>query len=102
MQVEVIWALPTAQHSRSIQVPEGCTVEAAVQLSGLRLAFPEIAQAAVAYGVFGQRIKAPESHVLKAGDRVEIYRSLAMDPKEIRRTRAERVKKEKAAAAKRG
>lgn len=96
--VEVVWALPDAQHCRSLQLPEGCTVRQAVQLSGLLTEFPAAAEAA-GFGIFGQRVKAPESHILKDGDRVEIYRPLLLDPKEIRRARAARAKAAKAARA---
>lgn len=98
INIEVIWALPDAQYRRYLQVPQGCTAQEAVQLSGLLQEFAGIASEGMGVGIFGQRIKVPASHILKEGDRVEIYRPLTMDPKEIRRARAARVKAKKTAA----
>ncbi len=59
--------------------------EAALQ-SGIERYFPGIDLARVELGVFGEFVD--DHHVLAAGDRVEIYRELLHDPKEIRRRRA--------------
>jgi putative ubiquitin-RnfH superfamily antitoxin RatB of RatAB toxin-antitoxin module len=65
---------------------EGTTVEAAIIASGLLARFPDISLSTNAVGIFGKVCEL--SQVLKAGDRVEIYRPLVHDPKEARRQRA--------------
>jgi len=61
-------------------------VEDAIRLSGMLRHFPEIDLALCKVGIFGSlsRLAAP----LRAGDRVEIYRGLIADPKEVRKQRA--------------
>lgn len=81
--VEVAFALPERQLVVSLTVPVGTHAEQAVHLSGILERFPEIDLARHRIGVFG-RLCAPE-RVLEAGDRVEIYRPLKADPKEVRR-----------------
>ncbi len=91
--VEVVYALPTQQHLLQVQVPEGTTARQLVALSGLMetLQAPHLAQAPL--GLFGEAfgtkgLPAAEAYCLQAGDRVEIYRPLVSDPKEVRRRRA--------------
>lgn len=86
IEVEVAFARPDQQKIVSLQVAAGTTVLQAVELSGLLQVFPEIDSAALRLGVFGKAV-APE-RVLCAHDRVEIYRPLLADPKEVRRRRA--------------
>lgn len=86
MQVEVAYALPHDQRLVVVDVEPGATVADAVAASGLVEAFPEIDARAGPFGVFGEHC-APE-RALEAGDRVEIYRPLAIDPGEARRLRA--------------
>ncbi len=67
-------------------VPEGATVLDAIRASGLLERFPEIDISSQAVGIWG---KARALDVLVgAGDRIEIYRPLLVDPKEARRLRA--------------
>lgn len=86
MRVEVVYALPHDQRLVAVDVPPGATVTEAVVASGLAEAFPEIDARAGPFGVFGEHC-GPD-RVLEAGDRVEIYRPLTMDPGEARRLRA--------------
>lgn len=86
MRVEVVYALPHDQRLVTVEVAAGATVADAVAASGLAEVCPGIDPAAGPFGVFGERC-GPE-RVLEAGDRVEIYRPLAMDPREARRRRA--------------
>lgn len=92
--VEVAYALPMKQQIFSFDVPDGTTVAEAAQLSGVTKAFPEVDLSAAKYGIFGKAAKADQ--VLKAGERVEIYRPLIADPKEARKKRAAKVKERKA------
>jgi uncharacterized protein len=87
IHVEVAYALPHEQALISLPVPEGATLEQAVRQSGLLEKYPEINLASAKVGIWN---KATElSAVLRDKDRVEIYRPLIADPKEVRRKRAE-------------
>ena len=84
--VEVAYALPEQQLILELMVPEGTTAEQAVQQSGITVKFPEIDLAQNKLGIFGKLVKGDT--VLRERDRVEIYRPLIADPKEVRRQRA--------------
>jgi putative ubiquitin-RnfH superfamily antitoxin RatB of RatAB toxin-antitoxin module len=86
IEIEVVYALPEKQVVRQVRVHEGTTAEQAVRLSGILELFPEIDLSLNKLGVFGKVVK-PE-RILRDSDRVEIYRALAIDPKEARRRRA--------------
>lgn len=86
MEVEVVYALARAADCVRLELPKGATALNAVRASGLLERHPEIAERALRLGIFGKPV-APETR-LAEGDRVEIYRPLAMDPKEARRRRA--------------
>jgi putative ubiquitin-RnfH superfamily antitoxin RatB of RatAB toxin-antitoxin module len=88
IRVEVVYALPDRQRLVELEVPRGCTVREAVERSGLQHEFPEIGPEDNALGIFGRRC-APDQR-LRDGDRVEIYRPLKADPKEVRRQLAAR------------
>jgi putative ubiquitin-RnfH superfamily antitoxin RatB of RatAB toxin-antitoxin module len=72
----------------NIEVESGSSVFDAIRASGLLERFAEIDVSTQSVGVWGQRCTLDT--VLRAGDRVEIYRPLAIDPKEARRRRAAR------------
>lgn len=82
MRVEVVTAYPGEVRARSLDLPAGATVRDALAASGF---------AGHAVGIFGKRVEL--DHRLADGDRVEIYRPLAIDPKEARRQRALRSRK---------
>ena len=88
MKVEVIYALPEAVDAVSVTLSIGATLREAGVASGVLERHPEISLEKQAYGIFGKRA-ALEAR-LAPGDRVEIYRPLAVDPKEARRRRAAR------------
>ncbi|HTG97478.1 MAG TPA: RnfH family protein [Burkholderiales bacterium] len=88
MKVEVIYALPAAADAVSVSLPAGATLRDAVLASGVLQRHPEIALEKQAFGIFGKR--AALDARLAPGDRVEVYRALAIDPKEARRRRAAR------------
>jgi putative ubiquitin-RnfH superfamily antitoxin RatB of RatAB toxin-antitoxin module len=87
IQVEVAYALPEQQVILSIKAPAGITVEEAIKRSGILQRFPEIQLAQAKVGIFSKLSKLDT--VLRDKDRVEIYRPLIADPKEVRRKRAE-------------
>lgn len=86
INIEVAYATPDEQIIKAINVDVGTTAEAAVIQSGLLAKFSEIDINENKIGIFGKIIK--KEALLKSGDRVEIYRPLIADPKEIRRKRA--------------
>lgn len=93
--VEVAYALPHRQQLISLQVPQGTTASEAVKQSGIVEHFPEIDLENAKMGIFGQALgtkglKPPNEYVLEPRDRVEIYRPLIVDPKEVRKRRAEK------------
>lgn len=85
VKVEVIY-IPANQHAIHLQLTLalGATVSDALKQSGLLQSRPEVKDMSV--GIFAKIV--PLNTVLKAGDRIEIYRSLLIDPKEKRRQRA--------------
>ena len=87
ISVEVIYALPTQQPLLKVKLAEGATVEDAIRASGVLEAFPEIDLARNKGGIFSKLVKLDEA--VRDRDRVEIYRPLIADPKEVRRKRAE-------------
>jgi putative ubiquitin-RnfH superfamily antitoxin RatB of RatAB toxin-antitoxin module len=93
--VEVAYALPHKQALLALQVAPGTTALAAAQQSGICEKFEGVDLDNAKLGIFGS-VVSPE-HVLKEGDRVEIYRPLIADPKEVRKARAARVKERRAA-----
>ena len=88
IEVEVAYAMPDKQILLRLEVPDGTTAMEAIKLSGIKRSFPEMVIEAGVIGIFSQKV--PLDQLLKAGDRVEIYRPLIADPKESRRRRAAR------------
>ena len=87
IDIEIIYALPAKQTLLKQQVAAGTTVLEAVRASGILEKHPEIDIATTKLGIFGKLVK-PDT-VLREKDRIEIYRPLIADPKEVRRKRAE-------------
>jgi len=86
VNIEVAYAKPNEQLIISVDAPESCTVKQAIMESGILSHFPEIDLTKNKVGVFSQ-ICALNQRLLE-NDRVEIYRSLAINPMEARRQRA--------------
>lgn len=86
IQVEVTYALPERQEIVKLKLPVGSTLQQAVEASGLVARYPQIDPVKGKFGIFGKlaRLDAP----LRDHDRVEIYRPLIADPKEVRKQRA--------------
>jgi len=91
--VEVAYALPERQTLLRLEVPDGTTAEEAIRRSGILERHPHIDLATNKIGIFAKPV--PLSRVLRAGDRVEIYRPLIADPKAVRKQRAEEGKRMK-------
>lgn len=88
LRVEVAYALPGRQWLLTLELPTGTTARAAVLASGLDARCPGLDLHTCPLGVFGQAVA--DGQLLKAGDRVEIYRPLLRDPREVRRELAAR------------
>ena len=93
LDVEVVYALPKRQIVKSLSVDPGATVRQAIFASKICDEFPEIDLSKSAVGIYSKKV--PLDHVLKNGDRVEIYRPLKVSPKEARRLRAENARSAK-------
>jgi putative ubiquitin-RnfH superfamily antitoxin RatB of RatAB toxin-antitoxin module len=89
--VEVVYALPEKQYLYTVNVEEGATVEDAIKASGILELRSDINLASNKVGVFSRPVKLGDE--VHSGDRIEIYRPLLADPKELRRQRAERAAK---------
>ncbi len=91
IQVEVVYALPERQYLLSVTLPEGSCIEQAIEKSGILALRKDIDLTKNKIGIYSRAAKL--SDILHDGDRVEIYRPLLADPKELRRQRAARAKK---------
>ena len=89
--------MPKHQVVVPLQVEEGTTIEQAIKLSGILDTFPDIDLSVNKVGVFSKLGKLDQ--VLREKDRVEIYRKLIADPKEVRKQRAAEGKKMKKGGA---
>ena len=96
IEIEVVYAAVDRQVLRTVSVPEGATVRDALRKSGIGDEFPELDLAECPVGIFGKVIADPEVRLIQAGDRIEIYRPLLADPKEVRRLRAAKAAEAKA------
>lgn len=96
IEIEVVYAAVDRQVLRAVSVPEGTTVRDALLKSGIGDEFPELDLAECPVGIFGKVIVDPEVRLIQAGDRIEIYRPLLADPKEVRRLRAAKAAEAKA------
>ncbi|POU03807.1 MULTISPECIES: RnfH family protein [Enterobacteriaceae] len=88
IRVEVAYALPEKQYLQRVTLSEGATVEEAINASGLLELRSDIDLAKNKVGIFSRPAKLADA--VQDGDRVEIYRPLIADPKELRRKRAEK------------
>lgn len=86
LHVEVVYALPGETTVIPVDIDEGSTIADAIHASGVERLFPQINPDSSKLGVFSH-IKSPRDEVSE-GDRIEIYRPLKADPKEIRRRKA--------------
>jgi putative ubiquitin-RnfH superfamily antitoxin RatB of RatAB toxin-antitoxin module len=87
IHVEVVYALKDAQKVVQLTLEEGATVQEAVEKSGLLTEYPEIDLGGKnKVGIWNKLAKVDAS--LRDKDRIEIYRPLIADPKEVRRQRA--------------
>jgi len=94
INVEVAYALPNEQHIEKLSVAMGTTALEAVEHANMGRFFDDLPDLTTAkLGIFGKTV--PATHELADGERVEIYRELLIDPKAVRRARAEKAKFER-------
>ena len=83
MKIGIAYALPQRQAWFDIEIPDGTSIQDAINRSGILKQFPEINLEQQKVGVFGKVSKLDA--VLNDGDRVEIYRPITCDPKTVPR-----------------
>ena len=92
INVEIVFALPDKATILNVEVEQGQSVEQVVIQSGILEQCPEIDPNNLSLGIWNRTVKA--KHIVLEGDRIEIYRPLIADPKDVRRRRAEKAKEE--------
>lgn len=88
--VEVVYATQDRPFFRTLTLAAGTRVDQSIEASGLYLEFPELESTQTPIGIYGKKVS--WDRALKNGDRVEVYRPLAIDPMQARRNRAARKK----------
>ena len=83
IRVEVVFALPALQILQTVSLCDGATVADAIEAAGLVTRFPQESIDALATGIWGRVV--PREHRVQDGDRVEVYRPLELDPRDMRR-----------------
>ena len=86
MRVSVAVALPGRQEVVDVEVPARATVSDAIAAAGLEARFPGVDFSAMRTGIWSR--PAAANARLREGDRIELYRPLKADPKDMRRSRA--------------
>ncbi|WP_395342869.1 RnfH family protein [Ningiella sp. W23] len=92
LTIEIAYALPEKQSLMRVAVPDGTTVQKAIEQSGLLSLYQEIDLSVNKVGIWNKVCKVDA--VVSEGDRIEIYRPLIADPKEVRKLRAQKAKEE--------
>lgn len=100
ISIEVAYALPDRQKILLLQVAMGTTALDAALQSGIQNHFSDLNVEQSEMGIFGNQLgtrglAAPSEYQVREGDRIEIYRPLLVDPKEVRRQRAEEAKRKR-------
>lgn len=86
IEIELVYATPEKQFLLAFSVSPGTTLGDGIEQSNIRSECPGLIIDPNAVGIFGRKVST--DHVLEAGDRIEIYRPLIADPKEVRREKA--------------
>jgi len=88
--IEIVWDRQDGPRSCRLQLPANATAAEALVKAAQVEGWSQAASEGPPLGIFSRRIEA--DHVLQDGDRLEIYRSLQLDPKDARRRRAMRAR----------
>lgn len=87
IEVQVVYAPKSGLWSKTLVLGRGSTPEDLLEQSGFFTDFPELRSEyeanKLAYGVYSQRVD--QNYLLQQGDRLEVYRPLTADPKQVRR-----------------
>lgn len=86
--IEVVYGVPHKQKIVTISLDIGTSVEEAIIKSGIITLFPEIDLTVNKVGIWNRAVKLSE--ILNDLDRIEVYRPLIADPKDVRKRRAEK------------
>jgi uncharacterized protein len=86
ISIEIVYALPQYSMVKSLQLPTGSSVADALRLAQQQTEFAHLDLAGMPVGIFGKLAR--QGQLLEEGDRIEILRPLAADPKIARRARA--------------
>jgi putative ubiquitin-RnfH superfamily antitoxin RatB of RatAB toxin-antitoxin module len=86
IHAQVVYAEAGRQTKLEVLLPEGSTVSDAISASGIAALIPDGAIASCQWGIFARKVTS--GHVVRQGDRIEIYRPLVIDPMAARRRRA--------------
>jgi len=86
IEVTIVYAVARRSHLYRAHVQVGTTVWQAIEACGIVSDVPELSGCTLDVGIFGQCC--PLDRAVRDGDRIEIYRSLTIDPKDARRQRA--------------
>lgn len=89
LPIEVVYATAEQQLLLALEVPAGTSASEAVRLSGIAGQLPGVPIGDCPMGIFGKVVAS--QHPVEAGDRIELYRPLLIDPKEVRKQRAAKV-----------
>ncbi|NQZ83722.1 MAG: RnfH family protein [Colwellia sp.] len=92
IQIEVVYGIPTSQKILALSVDNNSTIEDAINESGIKALYNEIDLSVNKVGVWNRSAKLTD--IVNDLDRIEIYRPLIADPKEVRKRRAEKAKEE--------
>lgn len=92
LKIEVAFALPDEQSLLVVHVAEGANIQTCIEQSGILQRHAEIDLSQNKVGIWSRSRKLTD--LVKEGDRIEIYRPLIADPKDVRRRRAEKAKEE--------
>jgi putative ubiquitin-RnfH superfamily antitoxin RatB of RatAB toxin-antitoxin module len=81
MKIAIAYAVPGRQVLMSHDVPEGTTIQTAIESSGILEQLPQVDLQKNKVGIYGKA--KPLDTVLAAGDRIEIYFPVTVDPKSL-------------------
>ncbi len=87
--VEIVYASKQEQFLKRLQVPDGISVSQALKLADIEVNCPNIDKNSIKAGIYGKAVSLET--ILQDRDRIEIYRELTIDPKEIRRKKSKRI-----------
>ena len=86
IMVSICYVTPSIQEIIHFAVPADCTIEHAVEISGIKQKLKEVDFNKHTMGIYGKVVE--KTYMLNDNDRIEIYRPLCMDPMQARRQRA--------------